>query len=148
VVVTVTADVLDANTGTGQIVGINTPAPVSTIRQILCDGAVLPVFIDPDGTVVALGNKQREFTRHQRMGMIARDGPTCAMPGCQIPATGCEAHHVLEYSQGGPTHIDNGVLFCWFHHRMVETGIFTVTMVNGTPKITIAETIRRKPYFR
>ncbi|MCP2030436.1 hypothetical protein L1277_000500 [Okibacterium sp. HSC-33S16] len=148
VVVTVTADVLASNTGTGQIVGIDSPVPVSTIRQILCDGAVLPVFLDPDGTVVALGNKQREFTRTQRMGMIARDGPTCAMPGCQIPATGCEAHHVIEHSQGGPTHIDNGVLFCWFHHRMVETGIFTVTMVNGTPIITIAETIRRKPYFQ
>ena len=150
VVVTVNADIIDSHTGTGtgQIVGVNTPVAASTIRQVLCDASIIPVFIDPDGTVVALGNEQRGFNRTQRMGMIARDGPTCAMPDCQIPATGCEAHHVIAHADGGPTHLDNGVLFCWFHHRMVDTGVFTVTMVNGKPKVTIAEWIRRKPYFR
>ena len=148
VVVTVTADVLERAKGTGQIVGVNAPVAFSTIKQILCDASVIPVFIDPDGAVVALGNEQRRFGRTQRMGMIARDGPTCAMEDCQIPATGCEAHHVEEYSKGGPTHIDNGALFCWYHHRMIDTGVFTVQMVNGKPKVTIAEWIRRKPYFR
>ncbi|WP_158270343.1 HNH endonuclease signature motif containing protein [Mycetocola zhujimingii] len=148
VVVTVNAEVIDSKTGTGQIVGVNSPVAASTITQILCDASIIPVFIDPDGTVVALGNDQRGFNRTQRMGMIARDGPTCGMPDCQIPATGCEAHHVVPHAEGGPTHIDNGVLFCWFHHRMVDTGVFTVTMVNGKPKVTIAEWIRRKPYFR
>ncbi|WP_158270315.1 HNH endonuclease signature motif containing protein, partial [Mycetocola zhujimingii] len=148
VVVTVNAEVIDSGTGTGQIVGVNSPVAASTITQILCDASIIPVFIEPDGTVVALGNDQRGFNRTQRMGMIARDGPTCAMPDCQIPATGCEAHHIVPHAEGGPTHIDNGVLFCWFHHRMVDTGVFTVTMVNGKPKVTIAEWIRRKPYFR
>ncbi|AWB86452.1 hypothetical protein C3E77_07370 [Mycetocola zhujimingii] len=148
VVVTVNADVIDSKTGTGQIVGVNTPVAASTITQILCDASIIPVFIDPDGTVVALGNDQRGFNRTQRMGMIARDGPTCGMPDCQIPATGCEAHHITPHAEGGPTHIDNGVLFCWFHHRMVDTGVFTVSMVNGKPQVTIAEWIRRKPYFR
>ena len=148
VVVTVTAEVLEKEKGTGQIVGINTPVAYSTIKQILNDATVIPVFVDKDGVVVALGNEQRGFTRRQRMAMIARDGPTCSMPDCQIPATGCEAHHVIEYSQGGPTHTDNGALFCWFHHRMIETGVFTVNMVNGRPKVTIAEWLRRKPYFQ
>ncbi|WP_183086404.1 HNH endonuclease signature motif containing protein [Mycetocola zhadangensis] len=148
VVVTVTADVLDSGKGTGQIIGVNTPVSMSIIKQILSDASMIPVFIDPDGKVVALGNDQRGFSRIQRMGMIARDGPTCAMPGCQIPATGCEAHHVVEYSEGGPTHLDNGALFCWFHHRMIKTGVFTVEMVNGKPEVTIAEWLRRKPYFQ
>ncbi|MCP2032553.1 hypothetical protein L1277_002656 [Okibacterium sp. HSC-33S16] len=148
VVVSVTADVLERQAGTGQIVGINSPVAFSTIKQILCDASVVPVFLDPDGSVVALGNNQRRFNRSQRLGMIARDGPTCAMDDCQIPATGCEAHHIQEYSEGGPTHIDNGALFCWFHHRMIDTGVFTVTMVNGKPKVSIADWIRRKPYFQ
>jgi hypothetical protein len=147
VVVTVTTDVLQREKGTGQIVGINTPVAFASIKQILCDASVIPVFIDPDGAVVALGNEQRRFSRSQRMGMIARDGPTCAMDDCQIPATGCEAHHVQEYSQGGPTHTDNGALFCWFHHRMIDTGVFTVQMINGKPNVTIAEWLKRKPYF-
>jgi hypothetical protein len=147
-VVTVTADVLEREKGTGQIVGVNTPVSYSTIKQILSDAGILPVFLDPNGGVVALGNTLRAFTRTQRMGMIARDGPTCCMPDCQIPATGCEAHHVVEHSQGGPTHIDNGALFCWYHHHMINTGVFTVTMINGKPTVTIADWIRRKPYFR
>jgi hypothetical protein len=148
VVVTVTADVLEREKGTGQIVGINSPVPYSTIKQILSDADIVPIFLDPDGAIVALGNTQRGFNRIQRLGMIARDGPTCSMPDCQIPATGCEAHHVIEYSEGGPTHVDNGALLCWFHHRMVQTGVFTIEMVNGKPKVTIAEWLRRKPYFQ
>ncbi|RLQ81087.1 HNH endonuclease [Mycetocola zhadangensis] len=148
VVVSVTADVLERQKGTGQIVGINTPVAYSTIKQILSDADIVPIFLDPDGAIVALGNTQRGFNRTQRMGMIARDGPTCSMPDCQIPATGCEAHHVIEYSEGGPTHIDNGALFCWYHHRAIQTGAFTVEMVNRKPKVTIAAWLRRKPYFQ
>ncbi len=147
VVVTVTADGAAPGIGTGRIVGVNTPVAASTIRQILCDASVIPVFLSPNGSVVALGNEQRSFTRAQRMAMIARDGPTCTMTGCQVPATGCEAHHVIERSAGGPTHIGNGALFCWFHHRMIDTGVFTVEMVDGRPNVTIADWLRRKPYF-
>ncbi|MCP2032026.1 hypothetical protein L1277_002125 [Okibacterium sp. HSC-33S16] len=148
VVVTIPVEALESGRGSGQLVGVNAPVPASTIRQVLCDATVVPVFIDPDGAVVALGNMQRKFNRMQRMGMIARDGPTCCMPDCQIPASGCEAHHILRYSEGGPTDIANGALFCWFHHRMIDLGVFTVTMVRGKPKVTIAEPLRRKPYFR
>jgi hypothetical protein len=148
VVVTIPIDALESGRGSGQLVGVNTPVPVSTIRQVLCDASVVPVFIDPDGAVVALGNMQRKFNRMQRLGMIARDGPTCCMPDCQVPASGCEAHHILRYSEGGATDMANGALFCWFHHRMIDLGVFTVTMVRGRPKVTIAEPLRRKPYFR
>ncbi|MET0932141.1 MAG: HNH endonuclease signature motif containing protein, partial [Mycetocola sp.] len=105
-------------------------------------------IIDPNGALVALGTENRFFSRAQRLGMIARDGPTCSVPGCQIPATGCEAHHIEEHCDGGPTHTHNGALFCWFHHRMIDTGVFTVTMVNGKPHVTIPDWLQRKPYFR
>lgn len=146
VVVRVDADVLTNEKGTGQIVGVSDPVPYSTIKQILCDSSVLPAIIDPNGALVALGTESRFFTRAQRLGMIARDGPTCTMSGCPIPATACEAHHITEHSDGGPTHTHNGALFCWFHHRMIDTGTFTVTMVNGKPVVTIPDWLQRKPY--
>lgn len=148
VVVRVDADVVTTEKGTGQIVGVPDPVPYSTIKQILCDSSVLPAIIDPNGALVALGTESRFFSRAQRLGMIARDGPTCSVPGCQIPATGCEAHHIEEHCDGGPTHTHNGALFCWFHHRMIDTGVFTVTMVNGKPHVTIPDWLQRKPYFR
>jgi hypothetical protein len=148
VVVRVTAEVLEKKKGTGEIVGVSDPVPYSTIKQILCDGTVLPAMIDPDGALVALGAEQRRFTRPQRMGMIARDGPTCGIPGCTIPATACEAHHIIEHQDGGPTHTDNGALYCWFHHRMIDTGVFSVEMVDGRPRVTFPDWLKRKPYFR
>lgn len=147
VVVRVTAEVLTDRKGTGEIVGVSDRVPYSTIKQILCDGSVLPAVIDPQGGLVALGAEQRRFTRPQRMGMIARDGPTCGISGCPIPATACEAHHITEHQDGGPTHTDNGALYCWFHHRMIDTGVFSVAMVDGRPVVTIPDWLLRKPYF-
>ncbi|GGE88533.1 HNH endonuclease signature motif containing protein [Mycetocola zhadangensis] len=148
VVVRVSADVLERRSGTADVVGISDPLPYSAVQQILCDSDVVPAYLDPGGGVVALGTTKRAFHRGQRMAMIARDGPTCAMPGCQIPATGCEGHHVVRHSEGGPTSVDNGVLLCWFHHHMVDADIFTITMENGTPVFTIPDWLLRKPYFR
>ncbi|MET4637760.1 DUF222 domain-containing protein [Mycetocola sp. 2940] len=148
VVVRVTAEVLKKQKGTGEIVGVSDLIPYSTIKQILCDGSVLPAVIDPDGALVALGTEQRRFNRPQRMGMIARDGPTCGIPGCMIPATACEAHHIIEHHEQGKTHTDNGALYCWFHHRMIDTGVFSVEMVDGRPVVTIPDWLLRKPYFQ
>lgn len=143
VVVRVAAEVLNKQKGTGEIVGMSDRIPFSTIKQILCDGSVLPAVIDPNGALVALGTEQRRFNRPQRLGMIARDGPTCG-----IPATACEAHHIVEKQNGGPTHTDNGALYCWFHHRMIDTGVFSVSMVDGRPVATIPDWLLRKPYFQ
>jgi hypothetical protein len=30
---------------------------------------------------------------------------------------------------------------------MIDTGVFTVQMINGKPNVTIAEWLKRKPYF-
>lgn len=148
VIVRVDADVLTTKKGTGQIVGIADPIPASAIQQILCDSSLLPAYLKPDGGLLALGTERRAFTREQRLGMIARDGPTCSIDNCQIPASGCEAHHITEYQNGGPTDVDNGALFCWFHHHMIDTGIFTVTMRDGRPHITVPDWLLRKPYFQ
>jgi hypothetical protein len=42
---------------------------------------------------------------------------------------------VTEHSRGGPTHTDNGVLLCWFHHRTIDTGGWAVRMFNGVPHV-------------
>ncbi|SFO02283.1 HNH endonuclease signature motif containing protein [Mycetocola miduiensis] len=143
VVVTVTADVLQKKTGTGTIVGIQDPVPYSTIRQILCDASTVPAFLDPDGALVALGTENRTFNRLQRLGMIARDGPTCAVKDCTIPATATEAHHIQEWSDGGQTDVINGILLCWYHHRMLDFGEWTITVDNGKPRVVPPDWLQR-----
>src|SRR5690606_39825152 len=65
---------------------------------------------------------------------IARDGG-CIIPGCTIPASWCEIHHVDPAENGGPTHTDNGVLLCWAHHRSIETSGWEIRMIRGAPHI-------------
>ena len=75
----------------------------------------------PTGRIVRLGTEERLFNRHQRRAFALRDG-ACIIPGCGVPAGWCEVHHVTDHAKGGPTHTDNGVLLCWWHHRFIDTG--------------------------
>lgn len=119
-------------------VGIVEGAPVarSSVDQMACDGGVQPVWLSSTGRVLALESAARVFSANQRRAIAARDGHTCLIPHCTIPAHACEAHHVIPYAQGGSTHVDNGVLLCWSHHRMMDHDYWTVTMQAGSPRVT------------
>ncbi|MBG6238965.1 hypothetical protein IWX78_001944 [Mycetocola sp. CAN_C7] len=145
VLVTVSADTLAKKQGTGQTVGVPDPIPYSAIEQILCDAIIQPVGLDPGGGVAALGTRQRTFNRVQREAIIARDGPTCFE--CGIPAIGCEVHHVVPWSEGGTTTVDNGVILCWSDHRKMHAGEWTMIMVDGKPVSIPPAWMTRKPYF-
>ena len=145
VLVTVPAEVLERKNGTGQVVGVADPVPYSAVDQILCDGGAQPVFLDPGGGLAALTTRQRTFTRAQKLAIIARDGPTCFE--CDIPATGCEVHHVTPWSEGGRTEVGNGVILCWFDHRKMHAGDWKIVMVDGKPVSIPPDWMTRKPYF-
>ncbi|WP_308491812.1 HNH endonuclease signature motif containing protein [Microbacterium terrisoli] len=71
---------------------------------------------------------------------VDRDGE-CIIPGCHIPASWCEIHHVVPYAEGGRTHVDNGVPLCWWHHRTIETSGWQIRMVGGVPEVRAPSTI-------
>jgi hypothetical protein len=43
----------------------------------------------------------------------------CRFPGCGSRRF-TQAHHVVWWGDGGPTDLDNLVLVCFFHHRLVH----------------------------
>jgi hypothetical protein len=47
-----------------------------------------------------------------------RDG-CCTFPGCEARRF-TQAHHVVWWERGGRTDLDNLVLVCLFHHRLVH----------------------------
>lgn len=134
VLVTVRAEDLDAGHGRGYIDGAKSPVPLSTIRHLACAGGYQTITIDEYGSIHGLGSPQRCFTAAQRKAIMVRDGG-CSVPGCGIPATWCEIHHVDPAENDGPTHTDNGVLLCWSHHRTIETSGWQFRMIRGAPHV-------------
>ncbi|MFE5410132.1 HNH endonuclease signature motif containing protein [Microbacterium sp. NPDC056569] len=80
-----------------------------------CEAATMTVTLDAAGNPLDLGREARLFTPKQRVALAIRDGG-CRIPGCDRPASYCEAHHIDPFAQGGRTDIDRGILLCPFHH--------------------------------
>jgi hypothetical protein len=95
-----------------------TPAArIAALAALLFDGPRIPL---------AVGRTSRTATLAQRKALATRDGG-CIIPGCQIPAENCQAHHVTDWAAGGESDIDNLALLCWTHHRQVDLAMWTIT---------------------
>ena len=132
VAVAVTAENLESGTGCG-FIG-ETPISMAAVRQFACTGGMQKIVFDQDGRILELGSRERIFTAQQRRAIILRDGQCCT-PGCNMPGVLSEIHHVDPAGNGGPTHTDNGMVLCWFHHRMLDTSGWEFRMVNGLPEV-------------
>lgn len=74
---------------------------------------------DRNGAVKSLFTGQRTANFYQRISLFGRDG-VCQHPGCNVSASRCESHHVVPWSRGGPTAVENMTLLCPKHHRLVD----------------------------
>ena len=134
VLVSVRASDLAAGRGVAHADGVEVPISLRAARHMICTGGTQTVTFDQHGRIIALGSPERCFTPHQRRAITLRDGG-CLIPGCSVPAAWCEIHHVTPDAHGGPTHPDNGVLLCWFHHRTIDTSGWGIRMHRGVPHI-------------
>jgi hypothetical protein len=134
VVVTVHARALDERRGAGFIDGLDAPVSLDTVERLIDSAGLQTVTLSEEGSVLSLGSVQRCFTSSQRRAITARDGG-CLIPGCPIPAGWCEVHHVVPYRSGGATHVDNGVLLCWWHHHIIDAGPWRLRMLRGVPQV-------------
>lgn len=110
-----------AESETGE--GINVSAEVS--RRLACDCAVVPWKKDKDAGTINLGRRTRTISSALRRALQHRDGG-CGFPGCTARHH-LDAHHVVHWADGGPTDLENLLLLCRYHHRLVHEGGFSVT---------------------
>ncbi|GAA4679306.1 HNH endonuclease signature motif containing protein [Gordonia humi] len=101
------------------------PVSTATVALVLCDSAISAVTVDATGAPLHVGREQRLFTSAMRRALLVRD-QCCARPGCGRPASWCDIHHVVPWSEGGETGIENGVLLCRRCHTLVHHGGWTV----------------------
>jgi hypothetical protein len=71
--------------------------------------------------VLDAGRSQRLVTAAQRRALTHRDRG-CVFPGCDCPPDWCDAHHLVHWSRGGPTDLQNLALLCPYHHTTVHDG--------------------------
>ncbi|MCS3441965.1 HNH endonuclease signature motif containing protein [Microbacterium phyllosphaerae] len=119
--------------GWATIPGSGAHVPVSVAAQVACSGSIQRVLMD-EGRIIGISTTDRVFTVYQRRAIVARD-KECLIPGCHVPASWCEIHHVTEHARGGPTHTDNGVPLCWWHHRSLGASGWEIRMEDGLPQV-------------
>jgi hypothetical protein len=134
----VTLKDLEEGRGAGWVDGSTEPIPMSTIARLRCHGDTLVTLFGDNGEVLRQGKKQRLATPRQRRALAARDGG-CVIPGCTVPPSRCQAHHVTPWVSKtflpGRTDIDNLALLCPFHHATIHTSAWTLVMIHGTPHV-------------
>ncbi|MBF0817527.1 DUF222 domain-containing protein [Microbacterium paludicola] len=109
------------------------PLPAPAVEQAICATGFREVTVDPAGNPLDVGREQRLFTAKQRIALAVRDGG-CVWPGCSIPASYCEAHHIDEWNaHGGRTDIGRGVLLCRFHHMNLHHRRHRITREGSGP---------------
>jgi len=89
-----------------------------TVRRLLCNARVQTVLEDRAGNVLGLGRTSREPSTWMLRQVRYRDRE-CRFPGCGARRF-TQAHHVVWWRHGGRTDLDNLLLICSFHHRLVH----------------------------
>ncbi len=73
-----------------------------------------------------VGRKTRAIPPSLRRALQARDEGRCRFPGCENRRW-VDAHHIRHWARGGETKLDNLILLCTHHHRLLHEGGFTVS---------------------
>ncbi len=106
--------------GTGSESELEDKSHVSaeTSRRMACDCSVVHWHEDEKGEPLNIGRKSRSIPPAIRRALKRRDG------GCRFPGCSCsrfvDAHHIQHWADGGETSMDNLILLCRLHHRLVH----------------------------
>jgi Domain of unknown function (DUF222)/HNH endonuclease len=89
------------------------------VRRIACD-ARIEWILERDGRPVGIGRRGRAIPGAMMRALRFRDR------GCRFPGCGrirwIKAHHLVHWARGGGTDLDNLVLLCHAHHRLIHEG--------------------------
>ena len=129
VVLHVDAEALREDDDAGQSVlegGVRVSAETS--RRLACDASVVTMTHDSAGNALDVGRRTRTIPPAIRRALEHRD------LGCRFPGCGnryVDAHHLQHWADGGATKLDNLVLLCRRHHRLVHEDGYGVRRLDG-----------------
>jgi hypothetical protein len=100
-----------------------TRLPSESVRRLACD-ARIEWILERDGRAVGIGRQGRAVPGSVARALRHRDR-WCRFPGCERTRW-VKAHHVRHWARGGGTDLDNLVLLCHAHHRLVHEGGWSI----------------------
>lgn len=116
------------------------PIASASVQRMACDCSVTRVLLSQDSVTIDVGRSKRVMSGGLRRALRARDGH-CQWPGCERAASLCQGHHLVHWIDGGETALDNLVLLCLRHHRMVHEGGWQIVRFEDGQIITVAPTV-------
>jgi len=119
----VSAETLTNNEGDISHIEDGPRVSAETSRRICCDAGISVLSKGEDGSLLNIGRKSRVIPPAMRRALNARD-QICKFPGCTHKHY-IDGHHIEHWSEGGETSLDNLVLLCRYHHRLVHEGGFS-----------------------
>ncbi|OSY44145.1 MULTISPECIES: HNH endonuclease signature motif containing protein [Pseudonocardia] len=110
--------------------GTTTP---ESLRMLACDAGIVPIVMNGAGQPLDVGRTRRTVPDGLRRAVTARDHG-CAHPGCDRPPSWCEVHHIVPWETGGATALDNSVMLCRVHHRLMHHSEWIIRIRHGLPE--------------
>ena len=95
-----------------------------TLRRLACDSAIVRILETGDGEPLDIGRKTRVIPPSIRRALKRRDRG-CRFPNCTNTRF-VDGHHITHWADGGATRLDNLVLLCRHHHRLLHEGMYYV----------------------
>ena len=94
------------------------------VRRIACDASLVRILETGDGEPLDVGRKTRVIPPAIHRALRRRDRG-CRFPGC-VNTRFVDGHHIRHWADGGATRLDNLVLLCRHHHRLLHEGGYYV----------------------
>jgi len=112
------------------------PVSSKTVERWACDCSLTRVLMQ-DSVVIDVGRAKRVISGPTKRALRARDGH-CVWPGCERPASWSDGHHLVHWIHGGSTDLENLVLLCHRHHRMVHEDNWQVVKTDDGRIVPVA----------
>ena len=110
--------------------------PPAALRQLACEADVIAAVFNAEGALLDFGRRLRLVPDILQKAVLARDR-YCIVPGCTRPVEHLEFHHVIPYSEGGQTNLENIVPACRTHHIELDLGLIQVIWRRAVPWVLL-----------
>ncbi len=126
IVVTMTQESLMGQLESAGLLDTGERISASAARLLACQAGIIPAVLGTRSHPLDLGRKTRFHTEPQRIAIALRDRG-CAAEGCEWPPGMCHIHHREQWSRGGKTDVETGLMICPRHHARAHDARYQMT---------------------